>query len=107
DSLGCAYHAFMLEAGRGVKRDEKKVTDLLASTLPGLEKACERGEMRECVALGFAIENGAKPDPQRASVLYQRACEDGVESGCSNLATLNFLGRGVFKDLQRAVGMFE
>jgi len=108
DALSCAYHAFMLEAGRGVKRDEKRVADLLASTLPGLEKACDRGEMRECVALGFAIENApSKPDAQRAAVLYQRACEDGVQSGCSNLATLNFLGRGVFKDLQRAVSMFE
>ncbi len=107
DALGCAYHAFMLEAGRGVKRDEKRVADLLASTLPGLEKACDKGEMRECVALGFASETGPKPDQARAAVLYQRACEEGFQSGCSNLAVLNFLGKGVFKDLTRAIGMFD
>lgn len=53
------------------------------------ERACDNGELRDCVLLGLIYETGTgddAPDVQRAIPLYQRACEFGIEAGCVRLA---------------------
>lgn len=53
------------------------------------QRACDNGEVRDCVLLGLIYETGAgdnEPDVARALELYRRACELGIEAGCTRLA---------------------
>jgi len=54
-----------------------------------LERACDNGELRDCVLLGLIYETGAgndAPDIESAVELYSRACQYGIEAGCIRLA---------------------
>ena len=87
DQLGCANLAVLL-----VKSGE------VPAALPLLQRACHADEAGACVQLAVLYETGRvgdKKDPTRAGMLYQRACKKGHEDGCSGLALLLFLGRGV------------
>ncbi|MCO4764206.1 MAG: sel1 repeat family protein [Myxococcales bacterium] len=71
----------------------------VAGALPLLVRACRGNEATACVQLAVLHEGGRVPgkaaDPGRAAMLYQRACKTGHEDGCSGMALLLFLGKGV------------
>ena len=54
------------------------------------QKACETGEARGCVRLGFLYQSGkgVKQDDEKAGKFYQKACDAGELSGCDRLASL-------------------
>jgi TPR repeat protein len=69
---------------------------------------CQSGTASACNALGVGFEygrNGA-PDPTIASGFYKRACDQEYAPGCTNLAWLYSLGRGVPRDAQEAMLLF-
>ena len=53
-------------------------------------KACETGETRGCVGLGFLYQSGrgVKQDDEKAGKFYQKACDTGELSSCDSLASL-------------------
>lgn len=55
------------------------------------QKACEIGEARGCVRLGFLYKNGkgVEQDDAKASKFYEKACDAGELSGCDSLASLH------------------
>jgi hypothetical protein len=56
---------------------------------PGEFKACQsrctRGESGACYWLSYGLQQGGA-DPRAAEVLYQRSCQLGIVSGCTNRA---------------------
>ena len=54
------------------------------------QKACETGEARGCVRLGFLYQSdrGVKQDDEKAGKFYQKACDTGELAGCDSLASL-------------------
>ena len=54
------------------------------------QKACESGEARGCVRLGFLYQSGrgVKQDDAKAGKFYQKACDTGELSSCDSLASL-------------------
>jgi hypothetical protein len=69
---------------------------------------CQAGTASSCNALGVIFEYGrsAAPDPTIASGFYKRACDEEYAQGCTNLAWLYSLGRGVPRDAQEAMLLF-
>jgi hypothetical protein len=69
---------------------------------------CQDGTASACNALGVFYEYGqhASPDPTIASGFYARACDKDYAPGCTNLAWLYSLGRGVPHDAQQAMLLF-
>jgi hypothetical protein len=69
---------------------------------------CEAGTPAACNALGVVFEYGRNtpPDPTIASGFYARACDREYAPGCTNLAWLYTLGRGVPRDSQQALLLF-
>lgn len=55
------------------------------------QKACETGEARGCVRIGFLYQSGrgVKQDDEKAGKFYQKACDAGELSGCNTLALLH------------------
>jgi TPR repeat protein len=69
---------------------------------------CQAGTPAACNALGVLFEYGRNtaPDPTIASGFYARACDKEYAPGCTNLAWLYSLGRGVPHDAQQAMLLF-
>ena len=55
------------------------------------QKACESGEARGCVRIGFLYQSGkgVKQDDEKAGKFYQKVCDAGELSGCDSLASLH------------------
>ena len=55
------------------------------------QKACEVGEARGCVRLGFLYHSGkgVEQDDTKAGKFYEKACDAGELSGCDSLASLH------------------
>lgn len=69
---------------------------------------CEAGVAPSCNALGVLFEyRSPDPDPTIASGFYARACDREYAPGCTNLAWLYSLGRGVPRDAQEAMVLFS
>jgi|GEM_PF-423499 len=49
--------------------------------------ACNSGEGRSCQALAYLIQNHEKIESDVSQVLFRRACQFGIPSGCTNAAT--------------------
>jgi uncharacterized protein len=69
---------------------------------------CQAGTASSCNALGVIFEYGQNTtvDPTMASAFYARACDREYAPGCTNLAWLYSLGRGVPRDAQQAMLLF-
>jgi TPR repeat protein len=71
---------------------------------------CQAGDSHACNGLGVLFEYGAPsgptPDSAMASGFYARACDADYAPGCTNLAWLYSLGRGVPRDPQQAMILF-
>ncbi len=69
---------------------------------------CEAGLASSCNALGVSFEYGTSTaaDATIASGFYARACDKEYVPGCTNLAWLYSLGRGVPRDAQQAMLLF-
>jgi TPR repeat protein len=69
---------------------------------------CQDGAPSACNALGVLYEYGRNTamDPAIASGFYARACDREYAPGCTNLAWLYSLGRGVPHDAQQAMLLF-
>jgi TPR repeat protein len=69
---------------------------------------CQEGTASACNALGVMYEYGRHTavDPTIASGFYARACDHEYAPGCTNLAWLYSLGRGVPHDAQQAMSLF-
>jgi TPR repeat protein len=69
---------------------------------------CQEGTASACNALGVIYEYGQNTsvDPTIASGFYARACDKEYAPGCTNLAWLYSLGRGVPHDTQQAMLLF-
>ena len=53
------------------------------------QKACESGEARGCVRLGFLYQSGrgVKQDDAKAAKFYEKTCDTGDLAGCDSLAS--------------------
>lgn len=51
-----------------------------------------------------AINNG---DYQKAAVVFQKACDDGVASGCFNIGLMYHKGLGVNQNYQKALNLYK
>jgi hypothetical protein len=73
----------------------------------GCIERCQRDEPGACNAVGVMFELGAaQGDGAIASGFYQRACEASYAPGCTNLAWLYSLGRGVPRDPAHSLALF-
>jgi len=74
----------------------------------GCVAQCTAGTASSCNSLGVLFEYGAKSsvDPATASSFYARACDAEYAPGCTNLAWLYSLGRGVPRDARQAMVLF-
>lgn len=55
------------------------------------QKACESGEVRGCVRIGFLYQSGrgVKQDDEKAGKFYQKACDAGELSGYDSPSSLH------------------
>lgn len=69
---------------------------------------CQSGDPKACNSMGVQFEYGhsTSPDSTIASGFYARACDANYAQGCTNLAWLYSLGRGVPHDTQQAMLLF-
>ena len=79
------------------KGDYQKVAELS-------KKACDSGEARGCLGLGFLYQNGqgVKQNYQKAAELFQKACDGGEARGCFGLGFLYQNGQGVGQNFSTA-----
>jgi len=63
--------------------------------------------MRGCVFLGDTYNYGNDSDYNKASGLFQKACDGGDMWGCNNLATEYLFGHGEPKDRSRALDLYQ
>jgi len=86
-----------------------KQTVAWAASAAELEQACERGAAEACFKRGILLlDEGVATSESRAPSFFAKACGGGIASGCFNLATLSFQGRGMASpNLSRAVGLFQ
>ncbi len=73
------------------------------------KKACDGGDTKGCVKLGFMYENGTgvKQDNFKAVELYKKACNAGNARGCFNLGLMYKDGIGVKQDNFKAVKLYK
>lgn len=62
---------------------------------------------KESVELQEGREAYKRGDYKRAFELFERACEDKVAEGCSNLASMYDKGEGVKKNKAKAMQLFQ
>ncbi|HEY0094138.1 MAG TPA: hypothetical protein VGB96_07430, partial [Archangium sp.] len=76
----------------------------------GLRAAeCHAGNGESCLAIGIAYEEGivVEPRPDKAAVLYERACGQGLSYGCRYLLDLYRQAKGVPRDDARAKALLQ
>lgn len=81
-----------------------------ATTSKRCDEACDNGDGRSCVKLGFQLErgDGVAKDVVRAAALYEQGCELGDLLGCADLGVLHFNGKGgVALDKASAVARYQ
>jgi TPR repeat protein len=106
----CAELAVILWWGqRNDGKNRPKASNLMRSSLPALEVGCKQGNMRACLGLGTALDDGigAEENDARAAALYEQSCTGGNAEGCYNLGEMYRNGEGVTKDLSRAAELVE
>jgi TPR repeat protein len=106
----CAELAVILWRGQGNDGENKpRASNLMRSSLPALEEGCKQGNMRACLSLGSALDEGigAEENDARAAVLYEQSCTGGVTGACLLLGLMYHFGEGVTKDASRAAALFE
>jgi TPR repeat protein len=87
--------------------DETSDNPCKRNDLAGCIDRCQEGDTHSCNAVGVMFEFGrSEPDGTLASGFYSRACDAGYAPGCTNLAWLYSLGRGVPRDAQQAMNLF-
>jgi TPR repeat protein len=69
---------------------------------------CETGDAQACNSVGVTFEWGPPEwgDGHIAQRFYSRACDASYAPGCTNLAWLYSLGRGVPRDPSQALALF-
>ena len=75
-----------------------------------LQSACQSGNGRGCLQLGFLYERGKiarKKDPKRAYALYMQACSLKVARGCTDAGILQERGSGVKADTLQALAWYH
>lgn len=88
-------YAILLQEGKG-PIPEAPANDVYSA-------ACDRGWMAGCGRLGFTYMVEEKNrDPERARLLWERACAGGNSQSCSNLGLMHNNGDGVPKDRIKA-----
>jgi TPR repeat protein len=105
NATGCYELAIVYRDGEGVTADPKREAELL-------EQSCAGGEGRGCFNLAFKSD----PDPKatasqaaldRARGYFERGCEAQFPGACFNVGEYYLSGRGVTKDVDRALGYME
>jgi TPR repeat protein len=101
-SSGCRSRSSAAGDGRASASEADRLAAQCSSTHPGARLACDQlGGAYAKGTLGVAV------DLPRAAQLYGKACDDGFELGCFNLAKLVVEGRGVPRDRARAAELFD
>jgi len=76
-------------------------------TIAVLELSCDLGSGAGCAHFAFLYATGSlkivPKDDKRAAALYARACDLGDAKGCYNAGIMAEEGRGVARDLARAI----
>jgi hypothetical protein len=73
--------------------------------IPRCMEQCKANEPGACNALGVLFEY-ASDRPSDGALAYGRACDANYAPGCTNLAWLYALGRGVPKDAAQSMALF-
>jgi hypothetical protein len=93
----CMRLAEALLQGRGVPRDLPRARALF-------RKACDEDDARGCT--GWGLVEALDTEPGLAVTPLTRGCTGGDPAGCSALASLYELGRGVTQDRARARALY-
>lgn len=69
-----------------------------------LQNRCNNNDATVCTGLGAAyyLGKGVRQDYKKASELYSKACDLGLDKGCFNLGALYANGQGVKQDKSTA-----
>jgi len=102
DANACRFLGVAWATGEGVPQDYARADSLY-------ERACNLGNARGCVRgidLHDPTRGGERPDPVRAAVFMQKACDLGTGVICFKLGLLCNPGLWVPKDTARAHELF-
>jgi TPR repeat protein len=98
DANGCAGLASMIVAGQAPPLDLPLASELYA-------RACDTGLPQACSGLGALY--GVVGDYESDAALQTASCNAGAGRGCTSLAVLYRLGRGVPPDGERAADLYS
>jgi uncharacterized protein len=93
----CVTLGYHLLQGNQVPKDEARALKLW-------EQVCKRNEGKGCGALN--VHFAAKQDWRRALVYGAAGCKAGDAGSCTNLGVQAFLGQGVPKSNEKALGLW-
>ncbi len=98
--LGIMYYQ-----GRTVVKNEDLARQWIASALPAVLRAAQKGQAWAQADLGTAYELGigVKKDMTRAAGLYQKAAKQGYAAAQTNLGVLYGTGEGINYDRKAAI----
>ena len=78
---GTAYNTGVDSKGKKIEVDQEKAKSILL-------KACSLGQGEICASIADELVKGQNPDFVAATEFYQKACEAGFKSSCSNLGLI-------------------
>jgi hypothetical protein len=104
----CFELAEMLRKGDKVKADPARARSVVADVVAQLQTSCDRGVAQNCAALAHRILRGDVPpkNVQRASTLYERACQLSSEA-CNSFAEALRWGKMGKRDYARAAVIYK
>ncbi len=105
NATGCYELAIVYREGEGVAPDPKRETELL-------ERACTGGEGRGCFNLALKADLDFDATVEQAALdrargYFERGCAAQFPGACFNIGEYYLSGRGVTKDIDRALAYME
>ncbi len=87
--LSWAALAALALSAVAVPAEARKVKKFTKPNVAALQKACDKGTLKDCVRLGYYTLDGyygATQDNAKAGAMFKKACDGGDPAGCSGLA---------------------
>jgi TPR repeat protein len=100
DTDSCDTQGGLMRTGQGTTKDVEAGVSLQTT-------ACRSGSARGCRDVGTYFAS-AKPQDWKMALAYaERACDGGNTAGCSDAGDIYRDGRGIDKDLVKAVAIYK
>jgi uncharacterized protein len=104
--LGCDTYKDMSNSQAKILARQKEEL----KRIDGYKLDCQTGDLKACVSLGTVYRYGyadIKSDYPRAVKLYEMACKGGLSTGCYRLGQMWRDGKGVSKDMRKAISFYK